>query len=783
MGEINRLQLESKEVGRGRTILGTAGIAAREELEATRRVNQNALVAGGLAIKAVEEGRARVVEATEVLKSVDEEFGRARRATEAIITAQDATFEIQKRVDELVRNPNIDPLNLPTVVDREVMAIRNEAVTAGGRIGKNEQTYIINKLGSVRNRQVARARTSGFEREIQEKKGQYFKAAHEITKRMYAPGTSEADRQDLFNDLMVLTESMSFYMGEEAVEKLKISSIKGLEQEQFTHAYMINPHAALERQDELMPNLTPTERAELIGRAERQIRLEHQEERQQRQDNLNRIIDKNNKVYEEAIAAENAGESRASVLKRLRAAQIQDPEQTAAFERYEQRDRTLTGFAKRQAAPVPSDPRIFARLRSRIMGGEFPTLEALDEGLESIAASHSAANRTLAWEDIPALQTLWSQVERGETARLQPTINQAANTLEQIGRDLFVRQVLNADQTRKIPNASDMARIAELGDRFVNLMNKKAQDGTLGDIRTEQLQFIRDNFREFLPGLQDKTFQDLTGFENLNEALAASSNQDHVNRMILTDMILSEVQTLKVTQQKARLEAAVAENQIKAQEARAAMVAQVGEATVRTREEDLAKAAMHDENRRSLEERVRAWALEEEPDVGPRFRMVDGEFVPVDEAEVPVPFAFGEEGELIARRPFPLFRYIEGRVTDVSEDLTIEEQGEFLVENIFDLQFAGKMFTLRREDIIRKKNQIRRQLQQTRQLAQAGRRVSGAGAAIRARQEQEIEALEAGRERERQRQANIEAQRALRESEEKLRLLKEQLGQTGGVPE
>ena len=783
MGEINRLQIESREVGRGRTILGTAGIAAREELESTRRVNQNALVAGGLAVKAIEENRASVVEATEVLKSVDEEFGKARRATEAIKTVQTATFKIQDRVDDLLQDPNIDPLNLPSIVDREVMAIRNEAVTTGGQLGQELQAYVINKLGGVRNRQVSRARTSGYQREIQEKKGEYFAAAHELTKRMYAPGTSEADRQELFNDLMVLTESMTFYFGEEAVAKLKVESIKGLEKQQFTHLYMINPQEAIERQDELLPNLNPTERAELIGRAERQITLEHQEERQRRQDDRNRIIDKNNLAYDEAIAAENAGESRASVLKGLKSAQIHDSELTAAFERYEQRDRTLTGFAKRQAAPVPSDPRAFSRMRTRIMGGEFRTLQELDEALERTASGHTAANPTIGYQDLPALQTLWSQVDRGETARITPQINQAANTLERMMRDIGVRQILNADQTRKIPSVPDQTRVAELSDQFITLMRQKEEAGTLRAMRTEQLEFLRENMSQFLPGLIGKTYEELTGYVNLTEALAASDDPDFVNRMIITDQLLTEARATKVQQDKAALEGEVAANQLRAQEARQAEVAVIGEAAMRTREADLEKARLHDERKRGFRDALLKLAGRPEPE-GPRFRMIDGEFVEVDEEDIPIPFGLTPTGQVVfGKRPFPVFRYIDGRPTDVSEIATPDEEFEILVQDRYDILNRGKALNLSGEDVRRKKEQIRRELQSELDLFKLGEQLKPHAAIVKKIQDPVLEQLQRQRDEAARRRESAESQRVLRESEEKLRLLKEQLGQAGEVPE
>ena len=641
MGEINRLQLESKEVGRGRPILGIAGTAEKEVVESRRAAGQNALVAAGLSMKAIETGRSQVTEATEVLKSVDEEFGKARRATEAILTAQDASFKMAEEASALIRNPNIDPLNLPQVVDEAVMAIRNEAVTKGARISPQAQAYIIDKLGGARSKQVGQARTAGFQREVQQKKGQYVEAAHELTKRMYDPKTSQAEQEELFNDLMVLTESMSFYMGEEAVEKLKVKSIQGLRSNQFTNLFMVNPKEAIVRADEILVGFTPIEKAQLIGQAQTRLDRQHQEQRQKRQDRINQINDENDAAFNRYVAMEETM-TQAAILDIAKNEQRANPDRTNALLNYEQRYRQNVRFQKQQAVPVPSDPETLSRWETRMLSPEYKD-KTFDEIIR--ITQELGESGEIAWPDVNRLQALWRQTHKQELSLDQVNINRSRKTLERSMLGFFVQ----VERATGKANKFQIAEVQRLSNQFGRNMETRTQAGETLDYDVEMRKFMESIASQFSPALGDLTFKDVTGYESYEEALldpAAAANKDFVDRMKFTDMMLEIGQQNKGERARVQIE-----NKIKA--GQAATQRLQDEAAVRIGQERAQDVV--DRVRRDAEFKTRTKSVVEQRNEllkefptsipipeGPQvFKFKDGKAVPV----VPKEFETQQEAE------------------------------------------------------------------------------------------------------------------------------------------
>lgn len=702
MGEINRLQLESREVARGRTVLGTAGIAAREQLESNRRVGQNAVVASGLALQAVEQGRSSIKEATEVLKNIDEEFGKARRATAAIKLVQDATFEMDRRAAELAQNPNVDALNLPNVTDSAIMDIRNKAVTAGAQLGQREQAYVMNKLGSVRNSRVATARATGFTRETDEQKAEYLRRVNEWTKQMYAEGTPESQRNEIFNDIMVYTEAMRFYLGDELTERLKDKAQFGRQSNEFTRVYLDNPKAALDLKHELLAGMSPVDQAVLIGKAESLLRASHAEVRQARLDDLARIQDKNDERMRKAIQAEASGQSQASILSDLQNEIVQDRELVDSYLLYERRVRQTDRFLKEEGEEMPSDPEVRAHLLARARNRDWASQEDVEADTFDMARSQSGRFQGLNHTDALAVQDAYRLAATQELSRDQPRVNRQAKIMNSTLIRMFARKNIDG----KV-NANDVSQAAAATNVWLELVRKKREAGTLGDLETEAMDFMRSRMPQFRANLVGKKLSNFygPGITPTDPALP----DDFRREVIMMQMMIDDANAQTAEQTRKTLEFELQRTQQEQQRLRQERVQQVGIETVKQEEARVEREEQRQIRQRGIDQNIEilAGTIPERERDDPRFRLVDGDVVAVDE-DAPIRFVAGEERAIA--RPSPVYRYVKGQLVDVSEDLTFAERRAITIEDQFDLLHGDQVANWSAETIARKKAVIGRRI-------------------------------------------------------------------------
>lgn len=732
MGEFNGVQLESREVGDGRTILGTSAIAQREVLDATQKAGALALAGAGAALKAIDTGRSQVTAATEVLKGVDEQFGKARRTTAALLGVQAATARIDERVAQLIRDPDIDPLTLADTVDREVLQIRNEAVAASGQVGPQAQQYTIAKLGDARRSAVGKARTAGYKREADEQNGRYLDARHQIFKQINDPATSLQRRVELFEDLNVLTESFSFYLGDETVARLKDSDLFAFRKNQFIENYLIDPQTATKSIDSY--GFTAEQRVTVLRSAQSALTAGHFLEREERQEDAARRALLNEERFNEAVQGELADGGRSSAqLARLQAAAIQNEDLVPALLQYERRVNTQRQIAKQLGQEAPSDPATRQRFLSRANSGDFDDINDV-----TATGVQLARDGVLAYSDINAGERAFLQRDASALRGREQEINRGVSLFTRRASSLFAREVVGPDGIRKIPSPADKLSVLGLANDLKTELDRASEAGTLGDVNAFIDDFLETHAGEFGAGLLQKEFSTVFPYPDLetlldDDAVSQATRDD----ALLFDRLKSVAQRKQTERQRQQIEAEAAKRELEVQKAQAKVIEVVGAETFakrKKREEARAQATLR---RKSVDERI--------------LEFTQGERTP--EADVP-------RGKL--------FRFKDGVAVDVSTAPTEADRLEKTVDDVYNLSTtAEQRLDLTAAGVEARKSAIRSQIlvRQTQSVLDAPRRAI----------QKQAQAKRDAREADIKKRADTAAANAkLKQAQEALKLLNDQ---------
>ena len=719
MVEVNRLLLESTEVTRGRTLLGTAGLAEREGIAATQRTIDNAVVSAGLAARAIDQGRSLVEASGRTLASIDEEFGQARRTTEAIQTVVDTTRAIDARVNELLRNPDIDPLNLATMVQAEIQQLRNAAVARGAQLGQREQAYIINKLAGVQSSRVASARTAGYQRETDEKKAEYFRLKFVNDQRKFAPDTTLQERLELHNDLIVMTDRYAFYLGQAAAEKIIQDADFQLRKQQIIEEIMINPQAGLA----LVPQMgfTPEQELAIQRQAENLLAVEHQKEQREIQLENQRRKRFNDERFNEAISEQAAGGNPGQILSDLENEVADDPILTEAFLKYKAFVQNETRFQKFLETEGASDPDVLFTYLTRATTGDF-------ENADDVIAQARVFREQGLLNSADAVRgvAVFTEFQRREQREELPQINRRVNEVAELLNVVFVGR----DPLGQPVRDDELTALRLRNDLHRRLLGKLERREPI-DFDQEINQFLQDRLPILAPNLAGKTLGDVSPFDSLEEARRLGASGIELRRLSQMDRLLKDAARINADGETARQEAERTRLQNEQEQLRQELRDQIG--AERLQQEEQRRLAQVEQEIRleSLRERFNRLAAEApqpppraaapaiEPP--PRFRVREGVFVPLEPLGPPSP---ADEFEQLVQDTFNV------QFADVVQHLdarTIEQHKQRIRTNLrraLIRQRRQQMLEQEREAIIERAEQERAVREQLRQLEEVQRRLN-----------------------------------------------------------
>ena len=620
MGDINRLQLETREVGRGRTALGAAGAVQRAGVQAAESAAQNVLVASTLATQAIQEGRADLQEATSIIKEIDEKYGKARRKAAAQQTVTDSILEADERVQALFNNPDMDPLQLAAEADKTLLDVRNTAGGQAARLGPEEQQFVLSKLDALRATTVAKARQEGYRREGDQQRANFEDISQKIRLKMYNPATPMAERVNLLNDLLVATENFSFHLGEANAEKIRNKEILGFKRQAFIEEYLVNPNKALEQLP--LAGFPPEEEAQLRARALSELERLDRKERQAEADAERAEAQRNDEMF-------NLGTVGAISLDQLRAEAIKDPSLAPSLRKLqtytESRQRHRKVMAGEGAGRAKTQPGVMKALFNKILRGEYESIDQVIEETDELFL-----NQDLSESD--AINTLSrfqseSKKQKSEKAKefnleIKGVSNDLTSIIAPVNRVTGKRNIQSFNLAKNLEG-----QIIEKGIEALQ-ENKEPNTGKIVD------EVIQENLPTVATTLEGKTLKDVNGvFASVQEAEKAGVTGEELERIRFQDKLIKAAAEQNAKTEAVRQEAQRLADAARLEEIKAAERKRIGEETFKAQEEARVARETEQVRRQTLEEKLLETPAisTEKPGEKPRFRAEDGKFVRIDD--------------------------------------------------------------------------------------------------------------------------------------------------------
>jgi hypothetical protein len=591
MAEISRLQLESRDVSRGRTALGAAGAIQRTGVEAAESSAQSVLVASTLAAQAIQTGRADLEKATSIIKQIDERYGAARRKAAAQQTVSDAVIEADERVQALFNDQNLDPLSLAAEADKALLDIRNKAGGQAAGLGPEEQAFVLQKLDALRAGHVSKARQEGYKREGDQRRAGLEDMLSKNRLRMYSPSTTMAERTNILNDTLNAITSHSFYLGEETAEKMRNKEILGFKRQAFIEQYMVNPNKALEELP--LAGFGPEEESLLRDKALRELERIDRKERQDEADDEADIARKNDEMF-------NLGTVGAISLDQLRSEAIKDPSLAPSLRKLEAyvaaRQRHAKAMAGEGARRARTAPGVLKALFNKILRGEYQNMDQVIEETDELFLE-----RDLSESD--ALRVM-SQFQNESKKQKSEKAKEFNLEVKDVSADLTsmiapVHRVTGKRDGQAFNLAKSLeSQIVQKGIQVLQENQEPNTPKIVDDV-------VQENLPTIATTLEGKTLKDINGvFGSVEEAEKAGVTGEELTRIQFQDRLIKAAAEQNAKTTKQRLEAERLQLEKEQARLQAEQRERIGEEAFKRQEERRVARQTEQTRRQSLEEKL-----------------------------------------------------------------------------------------------------------------------------------------------------------------------------------